>query len=236
MSSILLFGFLLGLRHALEADHLAAVASMARGKQSVAHTVLRGAVWGFGHTLTLLLVGGLCLLLGAGVPARLERAFEAAVGVMLVLLGGEVLWRLRRQRVHIHVHRHADGVEHLHAHSHAVDEVHDPAAHHHPHPQRFPRRALAIGLVHGLAGSAALLLLTVETAGTPWMAIFYIALFGLGSVAGMAALSAIMAVPLRFSNRLVTGLANGLEGAIGVATVAIGLWVLAVQIWGAGGP
>ncbi|MEM7480695.1 MAG: urease accessory protein [Acidobacteriota bacterium] len=232
MTSILFFGFLIGLRHALEADHLAAVASLATGRRSLGSTVLRGAVWGVGHTLTLLLVGGICLLLGVRVPEHLERMFEGAVGVMLVALGVEVLWRLRRQRVHIHVHRHKDGVSHVHAHRHEVGEVHDPEDHEHPHPEGFPHRALAIGLVHGLAGSAGLLLLAVGTVGTPWLGIWYIVLFGVGSVAGMAVLSAVIAAPFRFSHRRLAGLANGLEGALGLATIALGLWVLAAQIGG----
>lgn len=235
MKSFLLFGFLIGLRHALEADHLAAVASMTRGERSWLSTILRGATWGVGHTLTLLLVGGGCLLLGASVPAPLGRAFEAIVGVMLVALGAQVLWRWRRQRIHVHVHRHADGEVHLHAHSHADERPHDdPAAHDHRHPERFEGRALAVGLVHGLAGSAALVLLTLEATGGEagggvWIGLAYIALFGLGSIVGMAALSAVIAGPLKLSGRVAAGMMNGLEGTIGAATVVLGVWVLIRQ-------
>jgi ABC-type nickel/cobalt efflux system permease component RcnA len=230
MKSILLLGLLMGMRHAMEADHLAAVASLATRSRGVRGTVLRGAVWGLGHTLTLGLVGGLCLLLGAAIPERVAQALELSVGLMLVVLGTEVLWRLYRRRIHVHVHRHSDGTVHLHAHSHAPAEVHDPSHHHHPHPEGFPGRALVVGMVHGLAGSAALVLITLSGVGSPGLGLIYIGLFGVGSVLGMAALSAVIAVPLHGAARLLTGMVNGLETVIGLSTVGIGLWVL-YKMW-----
>jgi ABC-type nickel/cobalt efflux system permease component RcnA len=224
--SILLLGFLMGMRHALEADHLAAVASLATRSRSTGAVVMQGAAWGLGHTLTLLVVGGACLLLGAVIPERASHALELAVGLVLLLLGAQVLRRLRRQRVHVHVHRHDEGAVHIHAHSHAPEGRHDPAHHEHAHPAAFPRRALAVGLVHGLAGSAALLLLTVAAVGSPWVGLAYIALFGVGSILGMAALSAVIAVPLRMSAGLLSGMYNGLELFIGCATLVIGARVL----------
>src|SRR5579864_4627569 len=106
MITLLLLGLLLGMRHALEADHVAAVASLATQSKGMRRTVLQGAVWGLGHTLTLLAVGGACLLLRAAISARLAAALEGAVGVMLVLLGADVLLRMRRRHIHLHVHRH----------------------------------------------------------------------------------------------------------------------------------
>jgi ABC-type nickel/cobalt efflux system permease component RcnA len=230
MRSVLLLGLLMGMRHALEADHLAAVASLATRSRGVRSTVLQGAVWGLGHTLTLGLVGGICVLLEAAVPERLARGLETAVGLMLLGLGAEVLWRMRRRRVHVHVHRHDDGTVHLHAHRHRPAEAHDPGHHHHPHPQRFPRRALAVGMVHGLAGSAALVLLALPGIGSSWLALAYVALFGIGSILGMAALSAVISVPLRGAARLLTGAYNGLEALVGLSTLGVGLWVL-YEVW-----
>ncbi|HET9317789.1 MAG TPA: urease accessory protein, partial [Vicinamibacteria bacterium] len=106
MISIFLFGFLMGVRHAFEADHLAAVASLATGTRGLRSGLVQGAAWGVGHTLTLLLVGGACLVLGQAVPARWASGLEALVGVMLLALGADVLLRSRRQRVHVHVHAH----------------------------------------------------------------------------------------------------------------------------------
>ena len=226
MKSILILGLLMGMRHAMEADHLAAVASLATRSRGVRSTVLRGAVWGLGHTLSLALAGGLCLLLGMAIPERVARMLELAVGVMLLGLGAEVLWRLRRRRIHVHVHRHGDGTVHLHAHGHAPQEAHDPGHHHHPHPEGFPGRALAVGMVHGLAGSAALVLMTVSGVGSPGLGLVYIGLFGAGSILGMAALSAVIALPLRGAARLLTGMINSLEMVIGLSTIGIGMWVL----------
>ena len=222
-TSLLFLGLLLGLRHALEADHLAAVASLATRSKSLRSTVLQGVSWGFGHTITLLVVGGLCLLLRASIPERLAGALEGAVGVMLLLLGADVLWRLRRGRVHLHPHRHADGTLHVHAHSHAQGEAQDP--HHHEHPHVLSRRALLVGLVHGLAGSAALLLVTVSTISSVWLGIAYIAVFGAGSILGMAALSAVISLPLLGSSRF-AGWSKALEAVVGVSTILIGAWVL----------
>lgn len=226
MTSVLLFGLLIGMRHALDADHLAALASLATRSHGVRGTVLRGAIWGLGHTFTLALVGGACLLLDATVPDRLARLLEMAVGAMLLGLGAEVLWRIYRRRVHVHVHRHGDGTVHLHAHSHPPREAHDPGHHRHAHPQGFPGRALVVGMVHGLAGSAALLLVALSGIASFWQGMAYIGLFGLGSILGMAALGVVIAVPLRGAARLMTGMVNGLEMVIGLSTVAIGLWVL----------
>ncbi len=225
--SLLLLGLLLGLRHALEADHLAAVASLATRSRSVRSTVLQGVSWGLGHTLTLLVVGGLCLLLRASIPDRLAGALEGAVGVMLLLLGADVLRRLRRERVHVHTHRHGDGTLHFHVHRHAPEEAHDPDHHKqaHEHAHGLSRRALLVGLVHGLAGSAALLLVTVTTISSIGLGIAYIAVFGLGSILGMAALSAVIALPLQGPSRL-AGWSKGLEAVIGVSTILIGVWVL----------
>jgi sulfite exporter TauE/SafE len=223
MKSILVLGVLMGMRHALEADHLAAVATLATRTRSVRAAMLQGAAWGLGHTLTLFLVGGACLLVGASVPESWARRLELAVGVMLVLLGGQVLWRLWRRGIHIHVHQHGDGVAHVHAHSHASDEAHDPRHHEHEHARSLPLRALVVGVVHGLAGSAALLLLAVLTADSPWMGLAYIALFGVGSLVGMAVLGSVIAVPLQASARRLGRLHQGLEAGVGLATIAIGL-------------
>ena len=118
-SSILLIGLLLGMRHATEADHLAAVATLATRQNSIARTLRQGIAWGIGHTLTLMLFAGVVFALGQVIPPNLERALETAVGIMLVVLGVDVLRRLVRDRIHFHAHRHGLETEHVHAHSHA---------------------------------------------------------------------------------------------------------------------
>jgi hypothetical protein len=223
--SIIAFGLLMGMRHALEADHLAAVASLALKGRARA-TVLRGAVWGVGHTCTLLLVGGACLLLGTAIPSSLERLFEAAVGAMLVALGIDLLRRMRRERLHVHVHRHPDGVVHLHAHRHLPGEHHDRAHHDHAHAGAFPRRALLVGMMHGMAGSAALLLLTLQAADSVWLGLAYIALFGAGSIVGMAVLSMAIVVPVQMSAARLGRAYAVVELLVALATTGIGLWTI----------
>ncbi len=213
---LLLLGFLLGMRHALESDHLAAVASLATRSRSLGETIRQGAVWGLGHTLTLFLFGAVVLVTDRLVPEQLARGLEFAVGLMLLALGLDVLRRLRRERLHIHPHRHADGTLHLHLHAREASHRHD-----HAHPG-FPLRALVVGMMHGMAGSAALILLTLKTVQSPLTGLLYIALFGLGSMAGMAAVSTVIAIPLRLSSQRMQRLHQGLTALVGVVTLGIG--------------
>ena len=206
MATLLIFGFLLGARHALEADHVAAVASLASRVRSPAEAVWHGMAWGIGHSVTLFVVGSLVLPLDFGVPSRVAALLELLAGAALLALGIDVLRRLVRDRVHVHRHDHDDGESHIHAHSHA--EV-GPR---HSHLRRLPIRTLMVGLVHGVAGSAALVVLTASTVDSFATAIVYVTLFGLGSMVGMAALSAAIAVPLRAASNSLTWLHNGLKG------------------------
>ncbi|MCC6611435.1 MAG: urease accessory protein [Burkholderiales bacterium] len=224
-ASILALGFLLGLRHATEADHVAAVATLATRSPSLAHTIAQGMAWGVGHTLTLMLFGGTVLVLGAVVPPHVAQALELAVGVMLVALGADALYRLRRERIHFHAHHHADGVAHFHAHSHRGEGArHDPARHEHRHG--FPGRALLVGMVHGMAGSAALVLLSLEALHSPALGFVYIAIFGLGSILGMATLSAAIAVPLRLTSHRLSRAHDGFVAAVGFATLVFGCYIV----------
>ena len=222
MFAILGLGFLLGMQHALEVDHIAAVSTIAARRSGVADIVKHGLTWGLGHTLTLFLFAGIALVIGHSIPEQIAQPLEGAVGFMLVALGGHLLWRLWRDRVHVHVHQHGDGVRHLHLHSHADRLSHDaPTAHRHEHGFRW--RTLLVGLMHGMAGSAALLVLAVSQAPSPAQGLLYVALFGLGSMVGMGALSAVIAVPVVISARSLTTANRLLQGAVGVLTIAIGV-------------
>src|SRR5258707_11040848 len=166
MFGILGLGFLLGMQHALEADHIAAVSSIAARRTHVGDIVKHGLTWGLGDTLTLFAFAGAAILLGRAVPEHFARPLEAAVGIMLLGLGAHVLWRLWRDRLHFHKHRHDDGTVHIHAHSHAGETVaHVRATHAHAH--RFRWRTLLVGLMHRMAGSAAVLVLAVLQASSP---------------------------------------------------------------------
>ncbi|HEX6738033.1 MAG TPA: sulfite exporter TauE/SafE family protein [Vicinamibacteria bacterium] len=224
--SLLTLGFLLGIRHALEADHVAAVASLATRASSARESAKLAALWGAGHASMLLLVGGAVVALGAAIPRGVAQAFEVIAGLLLALLGADVLRRARRRRVHFHVHRHEEGVRHLHVHSHAGEPAaHDPERHRHEHPQGLLARALLVGSVHGLAGSAALVVVSLQAARSVAAALAYMALFGLGSVLGMVLFSMVIAMPLRLGNRHLERAARGLEAALGAVSVALGLWI-----------
>jgi len=225
MLGILGLGLLLGMQHALEADHIAAVSSIAARRSDVADIVKHGLTWGLGHTVTLFAFAGVAIVLGHAIPETLSRPLETAVGVMLVGLGGHVLWRLWNDRVHFHRHRHDDGTIHVHAHSHAGEtKPHGLASHAHTHGFRW--RTLLVGLMHGMAGSAALLVLAVSQAPTPVVGLAYVALFGIGSMIGMGALSVAIAVPLAISARWLTLANRALQGAVGLVTIAIGLNII----------
>jgi ABC-type nickel/cobalt efflux system permease component RcnA len=225
MFGILGFGFLLGMQHALEADHIAAVSSIAARRTHIGDIVKHGLTWGLGHTLSLFVFAGVAIVLGRAMPDEFARPLETAVGIMLVGLGAHVLWRVWRDRVHFHRHGHDDGTVHIHAHGHAGETVaHARAAHTHVHGFRW--RTLLVGLMHGMAGSAALLVLAASRASSPAAGLGYVALFGIGSMVGMAALSTVIAVPLAVSARWLTVANRGLQGAVGVVTIAMGVMTI----------
>lgn len=222
MFAILSLGFAVGLQHAFEADHLAAVASLSARSRHVRDVVLHGLTWGLGHALTLLALAGGVFLAGSVIPDAWAGRLEFFVGVMLVALGAQALWRLWRERAHVHLHAHDGVAAHAHLHSHR-----DTDAHQHAHGFRW--RTLLVGLMHGLAGSAALLLLAATRVNEPGWGLAYIAVFGVGSMLGMGALSALIAVPLSASARKLTALHSGLHGVIAAATVCIGASTIATH-------
>jgi high-affinity nickel permease len=229
MFAILGLGFLLGMQHALEADHIAAVSSIAARRSHVSDIVKHGLTWGFGHTLTLFVFAGVAILLGRAIPDSVAKPIEGAVGIMLIGLGAHVLWRLWRDRVHFHRHGHDDGTVHFHAHSHAGDTApHARAVHAHEHGFRW--RTLLVGLMHGMAGSAALLVLAATQVASPAAGLIYVLLFGIGSMIGMGLLSLVIAVPLAFSARFLTAANRALQGAVGCVTIAIGIVTLTENV------
>ncbi len=223
MSGIIFLGLLLGMQHALEADHLAAVANMTAGNHGRRSIIRHGVVWGLGHMATLSLFAGAVLLSRQAVSPALSEGLEVAVGVMLIGLGVNALYRLLRERVHIHIHRHDDGQAHIHAHSHAGESrPHRQIPHDHIHPPGFPFRSLLIGMMQGLAGSAALVVLAATALESPLEGLSYVLLFGLGSVLGMALLSAVISLPLSLAASRLTWFHRGIRGAAGVVSIGVG--------------
>lgn len=225
MLSILLFGFLIGLRHAIEADHVMAVASLTADKNPRG-MVRQGVAWGLGHTLTLLAVGGIVLYADSLIPTEVANLLELIVGVMLLVLGGDLIRRVVKNRWHIHTHKHSNGPSHNHFHSHAVTVDCEATWHDHFHPRELPLRALLVGMMHGLAGSAALVLLALQAVQSPLIGVFYLIIFGLGSIAGMALLSICIAVPMNHPLLKTGRLRNGLSGVIGISTMFLGAYTI----------
>lgn len=210
------------MRHALEADHIAAVATLATTTNSLNSAIKQGAVWGLGHTIALFLFGSIVIMTDSVMPEQLALGLEFVVGIMLLGLGIDVIRKMVRDKVHFHTHRHGENKQHFHAHKHKNETTHDPKKHQHKHTSPFPRKALFVGLMHGMAGSAALILLTLQTVTSPITGLIYILLFGIGSIVGMAVLSVVIAIPLRHSAKGLTWLHNGLQSIIGIATIGLG--------------
>jgi ABC-type nickel/cobalt efflux system permease component RcnA len=221
-------GFLIGMHHALEADHVAAVSSLVVHRSGKRNIAVHGLLWGFGHTVTLMLFAGGVSVAGSTVDAGVAVWLETMAATMLMLLGGHVLYRLCRQRVHFHTHRHADGTVHFHAHAHdrrGHDDHHAVVC----EPARTDRagwRTFLVGLIHGLAGSAALVALTASTVGEWHLGLIFVLLFGLGSMIGMGLLSAVIAVPLSYSSRFLSWGNRGIQMLTGAGTMALGATVV----------
>ena len=222
--SFLLLGFFLGMRHATDADHVVAIATIVSRQRSVAGSALIGAAWGVGHTITVMAVGAAIILFGVVIPPQLGLSMEFAVGIMLVLLGILTLTGMGRAVGATHTHARASGGraldlhDHAHAHGdyvHVHPHGHNADAHGHAEEQtplarldrsRFGRiafyqwlRPFAVGLVHGLAGSAAAALMVLSIIREPVAALGYLLLFGLGTVVGMMLITLILSAPFAFT-------------------------------------
>jgi sulfite exporter TauE/SafE len=222
--ALLAFGFLLGLRHALDVDHLAAVSTIVSARRGVWTSSLVGALWGLGHTAALLVVGLAVVALHAEIPPSVAHGLELGVAAMLVALGLNLLRTLRRGgRLHLHAHHHG-GRLHVHPHVHRPGTAHD-------HPGPGPRPFL-VGLVHGLAGSAALMLAVAATIPSPALAMAYVTVFGCGSIGGMMAMSALVGVPLSLAAERFAPAEGVVRACAALASVAVGLglaWRIGVE-------
>jgi high-affinity nickel-transport protein len=227
--SIVALGFVLGTRHATDADHVIAVTTIVSGHRSLRPAALIGALWGVGHTVTIFIVGSGIILFNWVIPIRVGLAMEMAVGVMLILLGGLKL----RGSVHVSAHDHgdSDGVP-IRPRAHG-----EAAGRHSPHdapigrPDRVLRRVgacqwlrpLAVGVVHGLAGSAAVALLVLSTIRDPRWAVTYLLVFGVGTIAGMMLLTTAVAIPFVYTNQQFTLTNRRLQVSTGLISVCFGL-------------
>jgi sulfite exporter TauE/SafE len=225
---VLAFGFVLGLKHAVEADHLAAVSAIVSERKSLWSSSLVGGLWGLGHTLALLIAGAAVILFHFRIDERTEQALEFTVGLMLVALGANALRKLARGgRVHLHTHRHG-GREHVHPHVHphvndAAPEPEDPHTH---HGLRLGPRPLLVGMIHGLAGSAALTLLVLSTISSPFVGLLYLAIFGVGSAGGMMLMSALFGLPVYLTAARFARAHLAVRGLAGLFSLSLGLFTI----------
>jgi hypothetical protein len=207
-------GSLLGMRHALEPDHLAAVSTLVSRERSGIKAALLGVCWGLGHTLSLVVVGALLVALRAEMPAAVSDLFELLVAFMLVALGLRAIVQAARQG--------AEGPARVHRHGRVVHNHAGVPAHVHIGAWTLARRPLLVGAVHGLAGSGALTALVLATLPTTAARLAYMALFGLGSTVSMAALSGLLGWPLaRFGSHHVV--ARGVSLIVGCASIVLGV-------------
>jgi ABC-type nickel/cobalt efflux system permease component RcnA len=218
-------GLLLGFRHAFEPDHLAAVSTLATRQGRLLDACRLGLAWAVGHTASVGVVVAAIMILGLRLPARLWPAADLLVALLLIVLGGSVLLRYARGRWHLHVHAH-DGDPHLHLHSHARG-----AAHAHAHPRGDARRALGFGLLHGLAGSAAILVLLVAAAPTRPAQLAYFLAFAAGTMLGMLLVSFSLAGVVRLASGRGARWATGLHVGSAVTSVVVGM-LLAGRVMG----
>lgn len=223
---VAVYGALLGARHALEPDHLAAVSTMAAHGSSRSDVLRVSAAWGAGHASLIFLAGILLTLLGWKMPPSLAERADTVVGLALVALGVRTLSSLRRDRIHLHRHIHDAQPSHVHFHLHPHDAGH--AAH--PQPAAWLRRpltAFAIGTLHGTAGSGAAVALAVLVAPSRIVAIIYLLSFGLGSLVGMVAVGMFAMWPIiRISSRAhVTR--QVVQAVAGMTSVVVGVLLAA---------
>jgi high-affinity nickel permease len=219
-------GFVLGLRHALDADHVVAVSTLASQHRSVVRSCLLGTFWGAGHTAALLAVSLLMIVFKVTISPALERSLETAVGVVLVLLGGHVLLRVLGDGT-LHAHEHAHGGRpHRHWHVHLGAAAGTEESHGHTHLLRLGGRPFLVGLLHGMAGSAALMLLALAAIPSPLGILLYVLVFGVGSTLGMLVVSGLIGLPMALTAGRSRAAHVGLQVAAGAASVALGLWLV----------
>jgi hypothetical protein len=219
--STLVLGFGLGLKHAIEADHLAAVSTIVTQRKNLATAAIVGGLWGVGHTVSLLIAGTLVIVFQIEIGGRLEQGLEFCVAMMLIILGADALRRLLSGgQVHVHEHEHS-GYVHVHPHVHEHETTHSlTRIPRHSHFGTIGLRPVVVGMVHGFAGSGALMLLVLTTISSPSTGIFYILVFGVGSIGGMVVMSLLMGLPMQLTAtrfhaaHLIMGLAAGIFSVV----------------------
>jgi ABC-type nickel/cobalt efflux system permease component RcnA len=224
-------GFLQGLRHALDADHLVAVSTIVSEHKSILRSSLVGTFWGLGHTASLAVVSTVVILLRPTIPGHVLPYLETPVAVMLVALGVAAIWRAVRDggwKIHTHTHHH-DQSQHSHVHVHS-NQHHE----HRHHLIRLGRRPFLVGVVHGLAGSAVITLAVVAAIPSVTLGFLWLLVFGIGTIGGMLLMSAAISLPFILTARRFSAINGAIRLLAGLFSIALGL-LIAWEIFGAAG-
>ena len=220
-------GLIFGLKHATEVDHVVAVSTIVSQNRNLLRSVMVGALWGAGHTASLLITGAIVLSLRVTIPERISNWLELCVALMILGLGISALWRALRSGRELHLHEHShDGVSHVHVHFHEAGTRHGQG-HSSSHTHAISSigiKPLLVGAMHGLAGSGALTLLVMTQVNSAWLGLLYLAIFGIGSIVGMLLMSGLIGLPFALSSRNLSGIHHHLQTAAAGLSIAFGLW------------
>ena len=225
--AILGIGLVFGLKHATEVDHVVAVSTIVSRHKNVFRSAFVGALWGAGHTLSLMAVAVIVLWFRIAIPERISGWLEFGVALMIIGLGVSALWRALRKSGQFHVHQHShDGVAHTHVHFHENETQHAPAAQtsHSHRVSRVGVKPVLVGMMHGLAGSGALTLLVLTQISSAWVGLLYVLTFGFGSIAGMLLMSGLIGLPFALTSRKLTNAHQGLQTLAAILSICFGIW------------
>lgn len=225
--ALLGLGLIFGLKHATEVDHVVAISTILTQNKSLFRSAMVGALWGIGHSASLLLAGLVVLSLRITIPPRVSNWFELCVAFMILVLGASALWRALRQKVEVHLHQHShDHVSHVHVHFHEEATRHgkDRGQRHNHSISKIGIKPVVIGSIHGLAGSGPLTLLVLTQIKSVALGLLYISIFGFGAILGMLLMSGLVGLPFVLTARNLSSLHRRLQTAAAVLSIAFGLW------------
>jgi len=223
--ALLGLGLIFGLKHATEVDHVVAVSTIVAQNRSLLRSAMVGALWGAGHTASLLITGAIVLSLRVAIPEKISNWLEFCVALMILGLGVSALWRVLRKGREVHVHKHShDGVSHVHVHFHEATTRHSQSSIHSHAVSSIGVKPVLVGTMHGLAGSGALTLLVLTQIKSAWLGLLYLAIFGVGSIVGMLLMSGLIGLPFTLTSRNVSGFHHWLQTAAAGLSIAFGLW------------
>src|SRR6266436_723139 len=233
-------GFALGLKHATEADHLVAVTTIVSEQRSIWRSGLVGALWGVGHTASLLAAGLLVIILGIAIPNPIAGVLEFLVAVMIIFLGGRILYLTLRHRQHVHIHTHShEGHAHTHFHFHDESDAHAISNQAEHAPEHHPRklsgwRPVTVGMIHGLAGSAVLTLMVLTKVvrdGSRFRGMAYLLVFGIGSIGGMLLMSTLISLPIVLTTRRFERNEVPMRLVVSISSIAFGIYYAWLTGW-----